>query len=67
MEDIKKQPWNEICWYFPHSREQFRLGGELLLVGEDHPDEQLRKVCLEEVAIIIMLLRNAASYVTYIR
>jgi hypothetical protein len=44
VEDIKRNPWSEICWYFPESREQYRLGGDLVLVGEDHPDEQLREV-----------------------
>jgi pyridoxamine 5'-phosphate oxidase len=24
--------WAEICWYFPKTREQFRISGELLLV-----------------------------------
>jgi pyridoxamine 5'-phosphate oxidase len=27
--------WAEICWYFPKTREQFRISGELLLVTAD--------------------------------
>ena len=41
---MQKAPWAEICWYFTESREQFRLGGELVIVGEDHSDGELRKV-----------------------
>jgi hypothetical protein len=43
VEHLQKQPWAEACWYFTESREQFRLGGNLTIVGEDHPDEALRK------------------------
>jgi PPOX class probable FMN-dependent enzyme len=31
-EQISNQPAAEICWYFPNSREQFRIGGKLNLV-----------------------------------
>ncbi|CAL8466965.1 g6501 [Coccomyxa elongata] len=41
VEDIRQHPWTEICWYFPETREQFRLGGNLEVVGEDHPDKSL--------------------------
>ncbi len=30
--EIQQQPWGEACWYFPHTREQFRLSGNLTLV-----------------------------------
>ncbi len=26
-------PWAEVCWYFPKTREQFRIGGTLALVS----------------------------------
>ena len=45
MEDIKNKAWTEICWYFPESREQYRLGGELSLIGPDHPDDARLEVC----------------------
>lgn len=45
MEDINRNPWAEVCWYFPETREQFRMGGNLLLVGEEHPDQSLKQVC----------------------
>jgi len=32
----------EICWYFPKTREQFRLKGQLILVGEDYPELTLK-------------------------
>jgi len=38
-EQIKHQSWGEACWYFPHTREQFRLTGKLMLVGADAPNQ----------------------------
>lgn len=40
---IEHQPWGEICWYFPNTREQFRLTGLLSLIAPDEPNETLRK------------------------
>lgn len=42
-EQIDQNPWAEACWYFPNSREQFRLSGMLTLVRNTHPDEMLMK------------------------
>jgi pyridoxamine 5'-phosphate oxidase len=32
--------WAEVCWYFPKTREQFRISGELLLVTAESPLER---------------------------
>lgn len=40
---INYQPWAEICWYFPKTREQFRLAGQLILVKADSSDTTLQK------------------------
>ncbi len=40
IEHIQHQPWGEICWYFPKSREQFRLAGNLIVVDQHHPTLQ---------------------------
>jgi PPOX class probable FMN-dependent enzyme len=42
-EQLKAQPWGEICWYFPKTREQFRLLGKLTVVSADDTDELLLK------------------------
>lgn len=42
-EQIPHQPWGELCWYFPKTREQFRLAGGLTLVGEDFANATLLK------------------------
>jgi len=39
--DLTTSPWAEICWYFPVTREQFRIGGPIILVGEDAADDDL--------------------------
>ena len=33
MEELAHCPWAEIAWYFPDTREQFRLLGRLTVVG----------------------------------
>lgn len=43
VEQIEKNPWGEICWYFPKTREQFRLKGKLTLVKADNPHPKLAK------------------------
>jgi PPOX class probable FMN-dependent enzyme len=42
-EQIDHQSWGEACWYFPQTREQFRLAGQLTLVGANHPDLVLKQ------------------------
>lgn len=44
MEEVKENPWSEICWYMPESREQYRLSGKLYIVKSDEKDEELKKV-----------------------
>ncbi len=36
--------WGEACWYFPKTREQFRLLGELKIIDIDNPDLQLSQL-----------------------
>jgi len=40
-EEINLYPWGEICWYFPKTREQFRIAGKLVLVVAEYPDAEL--------------------------
>ena len=41
-DQIYQQPWAEICWYFTETREQFRIAGQMTLVGAAHPDPELQ-------------------------
>lgn len=43
VEEIETNPWGEACWYFPKTREQFRLRGKLTLVKAHHPHPKLAK------------------------
>lgn len=44
-DEIQQQPWGEVCWYFPNSREQFRLAGSLTLVNNyDESDLQSARI-----------------------
>lgn len=33
---IQQQPWVELCWYFPQTREQFRLAGWMQIIDHAH-------------------------------
>lgn len=37
---IQQTRWAEICWYFPKTREQFRLSGALNVVEQSDPNAQ---------------------------
>ena len=39
--EIEHQALGEVCWYFPNTREQFRLRGQLTLVTEDTVDVEV--------------------------
>ncbi len=41
-DQIQQQPWAEVCWYFPNTREQFRITGCLTLVSGDDSDHNLQ-------------------------
>ncbi|HYX16216.1 MAG TPA: Npun_F5749 family FMN-dependent PPOX-type flavoprotein [Nostoc sp.] len=41
-DQIQQQPWAEVCWYFPNTREQFRITGCLTLVSGDDSDQDLQ-------------------------
>lgn len=52
-EQIDRQPWGEVCWYFPKTREQFRIAGLLTLAGGGHPNpewQQARQKVWEELS-----------------
>ncbi|EFN52522.1 hypothetical protein CHLNCDRAFT_36836 [Chlorella variabilis] len=43
IEEIARSPWGEVAWYFPGTREQFRLLGRLTVVGAATEDAALQK------------------------
>ena len=43
LDDIAHQNWGEICWYFPKTREQFRIAGTLTVIDADQPDSALQQ------------------------
>jgi pyridoxamine 5'-phosphate oxidase len=53
VEEINLYPWGEICWYFPKTREQFRIAGKLILAGAEHPNTELcswRRIAWQELS-----------------
>jgi PPOX class probable FMN-dependent enzyme len=44
IEQIEANPQAEACWYFPKSRDQFRLRGHLIAVRPDTPDADLQNL-----------------------
>lgn len=45
VEEIGHNARTQICWYFTDSREQFRMDGDLQVVGADCSDAELNQVC----------------------
>eukprot|EP01026_Neomeris_dumetosa_P080893 TRINITY_DN90151_c0_g1_i1.p3 TRINITY_DN90151_c0_g1~~TRINITY_DN90151_c0_g1_i1.p3 ORF type:complete len:192 (-),score=26.57 TRINITY_DN90151_c0_g1_i1:130-705(-) len=43
VQEIALNPSGEICWYFPNSREQYRISGNLKVVDKMHEDQELVK------------------------
>lgn len=44
IEQIQHQSLTAICWYFPTTREQFRISGTLMLVDSATSDPEYRKI-----------------------
>ena len=43
VEEIRKNAAGEFAWYFPESRDQFRIAGELTVVAHDSVDMQAER------------------------
>lgn len=53
VDQIATGRWGEACWYFPKTREQFRLAGLLTVVQPTHPDaelQQARQIAWQELS-----------------
>jgi hypothetical protein len=44
VSEVAASPAAEVCWYFPNSREQYRIAGTLTIVDDQHPSEQMLRV-----------------------
>lgn len=44
VEQIGHHPWGALCWYFPKTREQFRISGPLMVVTATAKDEALQRL-----------------------
>jgi len=56
--ELGHSPWSEVCWYFPVTHEQFRIGGPTTLVGADARDRGLldaRRACWRDLAEAVRL------------
>ena len=38
MTQLQRHPWAELCWYFPKTREQFRILGQVQIVDAQTAD-----------------------------
>ncbi len=59
---LGRDPRAELCWYFPSSREQFRLAGTTRLVGPDHPDAALAAARLDAWTALSPASRRSFSW-----
>ncbi len=53
MKEVNKNPWGEAAWYFEDTREQYRLGGFITVIGPEHPDEKFQAVPSSAVPVNI--------------
>ncbi|MEM9215060.1 MAG: pyridoxamine 5'-phosphate oxidase family protein [Cyanobacteria bacterium P01_F01_bin.150] len=50
--EINHQALGEVCWYFPKTREQFRLGGQLILITSESSGNNTSENIFEAAAAI---------------
>jgi pyridoxamine 5'-phosphate oxidase len=43
IDQLAHQPWVEVCWYFPKTREQFRLSGMTAVVAAESTEPELQQ------------------------
>mmetsp|Transcript_32262 Transcript_32262/g.91481 ORF Transcript_32262/g.91481 Transcript_32262/m.91481 type:complete len:214 (+) Transcript_32262:94-735(+) len=43
VQEVAANPWCEVSWYFPESREQYRIHGSLSIIRKDHDDEKVAR------------------------
>eukprot|EP00882_Tetradesmus_deserticola_P027971 GHRQ01031123.1.p1 GENE.GHRQ01031123.1~~GHRQ01031123.1.p1 ORF type:complete len:181 (+),score=67.50 GHRQ01031123.1:539-1081(+) len=43
VSELAANPHVEVCWYFPDSREQYRLSGSMAIISQDSSNQQLLK------------------------
>ncbi|KAF6237644.1 hypothetical protein COO60DRAFT_705986 [Scenedesmus sp. NREL 46B-D3] len=41
VSELASNPHVEVCWYFPSSREQYRLSGTMAVISQDDSNQQL--------------------------
>ena len=44
VEQIAGNPWGALCWYFPKTREQFRIFGKLMVIKATEEDTDLLRL-----------------------
>ena len=41
INELRANPWVELCWYFPQTREQYRIAGTMRVVKVDEADNAM--------------------------
>lgn len=62
--EIEADPRGEICWYFPETREQFRVAGLLKLIGPGSTDPTHRQARLDAWAELSDETRSSFTWPT---
>lgn len=58
LEEFNHKDWAEICWYFPDTKEQFRIGGSMAVIDLDTKDDNLQKVS----SLTALLINNSTRH-----
>merc|ERR1739848_432140 len=43
IDELNANPFVELCWYFPQTREQYRIAGKMAVVKVDEQDQSMLK------------------------
>jgi PPOX class probable FMN-dependent enzyme len=64
VRELDAAPWAEACWYFPMTREQFRLGGRAVVVREGTGDEAAQRARIDAWRALADATRQSYTWPT---
>jgi PPOX class probable FMN-dependent enzyme len=64
VRELDAVPWAEACWYFPMTREQFRMGGRAVVVREGTGDEAAQRARIDAWRALADATRQSYSWPT---
>ena len=54
--ELRVNPWVELCWYFPQTREQYRIAGRMSVVQAGDDGAATVLVVVTSITCIVLLM-----------